>query len=190
MAYSHFDIHKILLSCYFYCIIHPRNHAKLCARRVVFPYMPVHCKTYKCRMSRKYGVLCCGTGVELCFEFEPQPVLTLTGLHKHHCSCLCSHSSSLPRTWCFPTHNVQFFPPSGDEGLTGIVSSRVQQKWIWLQRLHCKDSHVMATWNVASNSMNMAELHNCWYWCSSVRTNGISSVLKFFGTITWYHFVV
>jgi hypothetical protein len=80
-AYSHFDIHKVLLSCYFYCIIHPRNHAKLCTRTVVIPYLPVHCKTYKWRMARKCGVLCCGTDVELCFKFEPQPVLSLTGLH-------------------------------------------------------------------------------------------------------------
>ena len=67
-------IHKVLLFCYFYCITHAQNHAKLCTRRVVCPYMHVHCRTYNWKMARKCGILCYGIVFRIwtttCFESD------------------------------------------------------------------------------------------------------------------------
>jgi hypothetical protein len=78
---------------------------------------------------------------------------------------------------------------SRNEGLTGVVGFRVQQKWIWVQRLHCEESRrAMVSWNVSSNFMNTGR--SAWLLIPALHLwelHGTSLFLNFFGAVMWCH---
>jgi hypothetical protein len=183
-----YSIHRADSHYFLYCIIRPRNPARLNPRSVLHPCLFICGKIYKWRTTRGWDVTCCGPRFQVGFRIWPA---TRFEFHRPvsncHCRVLCFEGKLICRLLLptpFFTSEPSFFPYFAIELWDpGQWQSHVCRS-VYVHRIR-----MCFMWNVQCQDTPTVKHCECKEQFSFVKLNFTSSNRIRFSCVTWGEFV-